>query len=127
MTQVLVVEDDVTTQFMMAEFLETLGYHCDVVSSAEACLETLAATHHGYDLVLLDLHMPGMSGLAAAQVIRTAEDPPLREIPILAVTADVDYHDQRSVTVHGLDGVLPKPVDLGALDLAIQKHARKAA
>jgi CheY-like chemotaxis protein len=123
MTQVLVVEDDVTTQFMMAEFLDTLGYDCDVVGSAEDCLARLRSADHGFNLVLLDLHMPGMSGLAAARAIRAAPEYPLRSIPIVAVTADPDFHDDAAAPAHGLDGVVPKPIDLGALDLAIQKHA----
>lgn len=126
MTDILVVEDDDTTRFMMSEFLETLGYHCEVVESAEACLDTLRDAKTRFDLVLLDIHMPGMSGLSAAKAIRAAPTDALRRIPIVAVTADVAYHDPNALTGHGLDGVLPKPVDLTALDLTIQKHAAPA-
>jgi len=123
MTQVLVVEDDETTQFMMTEFLETLGYKCHVVESGEACLARLRETGGRYDVVLLDLHMPGMSGLAAAQAIRTAPETMVRSIPIVAVTGDTGFHNHATISDYGLNDVLPKPIDLSALDLTIQKHA----
>ena len=123
MTKVLVVEDDVTTQFMMCELIETLGYDCSVVSSGTECLSRLSTDDHGINLVLLDLHMPGMDGLTAARAIREKEPSPERAIPIVAVTADTAFHEPQVAVAYGMTDVLPKPIDLRALDLAIRTHA----
>lgn len=123
MVAVLVVEDDVTTQFLMNEFIETLGYTCEVASSGEDCLRILENSPDKFDLVLMDIHMPGMTGLDASRRIRNAETDPPRSIPIIAVTADTAYHDNRVLDVHGINEFLPKPVDLTALDSAILRFA----
>jgi len=122
MTHILIVEDDVTTQFMMSEFIDTLGYGCEVVGNARACLDTLLGEKKSFDLVLLDIHMPGMNGLALAQAIRAAPEDPPRSIPIIAVTADAAFHNKHAISSYGVDAVLPKPIELSALDLTIQKH-----
>ena len=122
MVAVLVVEDDETTQFLMSEFVETLGYECEVVPSAEACLSILSARPNAFDVILMDIHMPGMTGLDATRAIRQGTER-ATTIPIIAVTADIAYHDARMLQDHGINDVLPKPVDLTELDTAILRYA----
>ena len=66
MVSILVVEDDVTTQFLLTEFIETLGYRCEVASSADDCLSMLRESRKSFDLVLMDIHMPDKTGIDAS-------------------------------------------------------------
>jgi CheY-like chemotaxis protein len=58
----------------------------------------------------MDIHMPRLSGLQATDRIRSSEDDPPRNVPIIAVTADQKYHHPMAVKAHGMDGFLAKPI-----------------
>ncbi len=76
----------------------------------------MLSTHRtGIGAVLLDLHMPKMSGVEAAGVIRNDPSLDCRHLPVIALTADVRWHDPRKVEDHGFDGVLEKPLKLDTL------------
>ena len=113
--KVLLVEDDEFTRFMMREIIGTLGVDVTLAKDgAEGC-ETLREDPEGYGLVLMDLHMPGMSGIDAADRIRALGADPPSNVPIIAVTADVGYHDHARIAQLGMDGFASKPVSPGHL------------
>jgi two-component system, cell cycle response regulator DivK len=62
------------------------------------------------DLVLMDIHLPGMTGIEALAKLRAA--PETRGIPVLAFTASVMPQDRREITSAGFDGFLSKPINL---------------
>lgn len=123
MVAILVVEDDVTTQFVMTEFLETLGYQCHIVSNGKDCIDVLNANPEAFDIVLMDIHMPGMTGVDATRQIRAQLVGKGDVIPIIAITADESYQNLVVLRGLGIDEVLPKPVDLSELDNAILRFA----
>jgi CheY-like chemotaxis protein len=61
-------------------------------------------------LILMDIQLPGISGIEALQRLR--EDPVTRTIPVIAVTASAMQQNQREITAAGFDGYLPKPINI---------------
>ena len=121
-TEILVVEDDPSTQFLMSEMLGSLGHECDVAPDGFACLERLERQPGIFDLILMDLHMPRRSGLEVSKDIRAIQQDPPRGLPIVAVTADSNYRSLISLAPYGFDDVLPKPVDLNRLGRMIERN-----
>ena len=84
------------------------------VDAASDGLEAVAkATANAYDLILLDLQMPGMNGLDAAKAIR--ELPGRSKTPIVALTANAFEEDRERCLQVGMNDYIPKPVDPSAL------------
>lgn len=122
MPTILVVDDDATTRFLMSEFLDILGYHCVTASNGTDCLEQLTAQPRLCDMILMDIHMPEITGLEASQTIRAFETHPPASVPIVAFTADTAFHASHKVMAYGMDDVLPKPVDLKSLKKTLARH-----
>lgn len=118
--KVLLVEDDQFSRFMMREVIDMLGVAVDIAEDGQAGCDTLSANPDDYGLVLMDLHMPGMSGIDATKYIRSQmSDTP---VPIIAVTADLDYHDASVVESLGMNGFASKPVSPGHLMKLIDEY-----
>lgn len=120
--KVLVVEDDATTRFMMTEMLDEIGVDFDVSVDGQDCLERVTADPHNYALVLMDIHMPRVSGVEATAQIRAADTDPPRNINILAVTADAGWHNPDSARAAGFNGVLRKPVSYSRLEETLGRY-----
>ena len=112
----LVVEDDFLLRFAMGEFLDELGFESDAARDAVEGLRRVAAAPGAYAVVLMDVHMPGMTGLDAARRIRALPDPAAARLPIVAISGDPRYCRRDAVVPFGMTDVLPKPVALGELD-----------
>jgi PAS domain S-box-containing protein len=121
--RVLLVEDNATNRLVISKILEALGV---TVDTAEDGAEGVALAASGaYDLVLMDIQMPGMDGLEATRRIR-ALDGRHGAMPIVAVTANV-LADQRSRYVDaGMDGLVPKPVSAAQLIAEIARVTERA-
>ena len=104
--RILVVDDNRTNRLVGLKSLEALGAYAETADSGEAAIA--ATVSGGYDLVLMDVNMPGMDGLEATRRIRAL---PGREaqVPIVALTADVMTHHQQAYTDAGMNGFVPKP------------------
>ena len=105
--RILVAEDNVVNQKVALLLLQRLGYEADVAADGE---ETLAALRRQrYDVILMDIQMPGMDGLEAARRIR--DEWPAEERPrIIAVTANALHEDRETCLAAGMDDYLSKPV-----------------
>ena len=103
--------DDVTQNLELVRMmLEPLGHQVTTVESGEAALEVL--DRGGFDLVLLDLRMPGLSGLDAAMRIRQRERESAKAaVPIIALSASVLEEDRSQATDAGMDGFVAKPIE----------------
>jgi CheY-like chemotaxis protein len=112
----LVAEDNPVNQKVARAFLEKLGVRVDCVANG---LEAVRAiTHFPYDLVLMDCQMPVMDGYTATEHVRALTSS-VREIPVVALTADaMDSARERCFAV-GMDGFLTKPLQLPALRYAL--------
>ena len=111
---VLVADDDATNRLVAAESLRYLGAQVATAANGSDALQVLAQRR--VDLLLLDVHMPGMSGIEVAMRIREHEratgDP---RLPIVALTASATARDQQSCLAAGMDAVLTKPFRLEQL------------
>jgi CheY-like chemotaxis protein len=119
-TRILLVEDVVANQLVTATLLRRAGHMVDVAASGEAAIKAIGCTP--YDLVFMDVFMPGLNGLETTQRIRATHG--LAEaLPIVALTANVSAEDQTIARQAGMDGVLAKPVALDDLLDSIGRHA----
>ena len=106
--RVLVAEDNSVNQLVVAAILRRAGHHADIVANGVEAVQAVA--HMPYDLVLMDIHMPDMDGIAATRQIR-AGAPAIRDIPIVALTADALTGDRERYLAAGMDDYLSKPID----------------
>jgi len=120
--RVLVVDDNRINRIVAVKSLEALGAEADAVDGGLAAIE--AVQQSAYDLVLMDVNMPGMDGLEATRHIR-ALPVSIAEIPIIALTADVMSHQHQTYMRAGMDGVVAKPFSpaqlLGAIAVLAER------
>jgi len=128
---VLVAEDNEINALLMRSLLIRLGHQAVITTSGEEALESwLSAKSAGtpYDLVLMDIQMPGLDGIETTRRIRALEaDSSSRQTPILALTANTLVEDRYACFEAGMDGFLIKPLDREKLanalaGLAAAKH-----
>ncbi len=117
----LVVEDNPVNQKVALAMLRSLGIEANCTDSGEAALELLAAGE--FDLVLLDMEMPGMDGPATARAIRQPGTPVRNPaIPIVALTANVLPEHRHACLAAGMDDFLTKPLRKTALGEMLAAH-----
>jgi len=118
---VLVAEDNEINALLTQAMLGKLGHIPTVVSdgvSALAAIATAQAIGAPYDLVLMDLHLPGMDGLEATRRIRAMGEQG-GNVPIIALTANAFAEDREACRDAGMNGFIVKPFDRDRLDEAI--------
>jgi CheY-like chemotaxis protein len=122
---VLVAEDNEINALLTRTLLTRLGHRVTVAADGLHAVEAFAAARDGgrpFDLVLMDVSMPGLDGAAAAQRIRALEGgagdagAARRPTPILALTANVSPADRNACLAAGMDGFLGKPLDRERLE-----------
>lgn len=118
---VLVAEDEPALQRLLGNTIVELGYNCRLVSDGRACLEAVSAG--GCDLVFMDLLMPEIDGLTAVRQIRAGEaGDAVRDIWIVAITADHRMEIREMAMAAGVNDFLVKPVKLPELEEALRRH-----
>lgn len=115
--QILVAEDNPVNQKVIRLMLERLGYRPDIVGNGLEAVQALRL--RPYDLVLMDMQMPELDGLAATRRIR-AELPPERQPRIVVLTANVFSEGRAAAEAAGVDGYLTKPLEPAALVRVLQ-------
>jgi CheY-like chemotaxis protein len=111
MIKVLVAEDNAVNRELLRELLELRGYTVLEACDGQEALQMVEQTQP--ELLLLDVGMPVMDGLAVIQRIR--ENPRLAKLPVVAVTAYAMGGDQEGIFSSGFDGYLSKPVNPSSL------------
>jgi PAS domain S-box-containing protein len=110
--RILVAEDNRVNQLLVSALLRRLGCQIDLVSNG---LEAISAVQRiPYDLILMDVQMPEMDGIAAAQAIRRLPGE-VRRIPIVALTANAMAGQRDEYLESGMDGYVSKPIDMAEL------------
>ncbi|WP_374675075.1 ATP-binding protein [Ideonella sp.] len=116
---VLLAEDDAVNQLVVETMLRKLG--CTVHVAADGRAACQAAAGGRFDLVLMDLHMPGMDGYEAACRIRAHEREAGRHTPIVALTADALAGDRERCLEAGMDDFATKPISMALLAAVIER------
>jgi signal transduction histidine kinase/AmiR/NasT family two-component response regulator len=116
---VLVAEDNVVNQRLVIELLHRRGHRVTMAATGQ---EVIAAIERErFDLILMDLQMPGMSGEEATAAIRARERETGGHLQIIAVTAHAMPGDQERCLAAGMDGYLTKPINRSALYAAVEQ------
>ena len=118
--RVLMAEDNRVNQMVALSMLRAMGLEVDLAENGEEALRMSAA--NSYRLILMDVQMPVMDGLAAARALRERERrTKARRVPIVAITANAMTDDRESCLQAGMDDYLSKPFKRGELRELLQR------
>ena len=108
---ILVVEDKETNRKLVRDVLRFRGYEVAEATSAEDGLEMARTLRPA--LILMDIHLPGMDGIAALEHLRA--DPTTKKIPVIALTASAMPDEQETILAAGFDAYETKPIGVKRL------------
>jgi PAS domain S-box-containing protein len=112
--RVLIVDDNNTNRRILEDQMQVWGIHAVCASGAQEALEKLQDPQDGrFDVVLLDMHMPGMNGITLAKVIKS--DPNLARTRLIMLTSIGHLMDDQQLVKAGIESCLVKPVKQGRL------------
>ncbi|PTT46917.1 ATP-binding protein [Aeromonas sp. HMWF014] len=117
--RILLVDDNATNRKVIGAMLDSVGHQVTLAIQGEEALTKL--TQATFDLVLMDVQMPIMDGLAATTQIRQSSKP-WANIPIIALTADAMPESKQYYMSHGMNGYITKPVNKDVLISEINKN-----
>jgi two-component system, sensor histidine kinase and response regulator len=106
-SRILVVDDEPSNIFLLEDLLTQEGYRVETASDGQSCFESLSNTPA--EIILLDIMMPGMSGLEVLKKI--VKDPELKNIPVIMVTAKTGSSDLQDAMDKGAFEYIKKPID----------------
>ena len=118
--RVLCAEDNPYARVVLNTILAELGHSVDFAGTGEVAVA--AVERGGYDLVLMDVTLPGMDGLAAASAIRALNGQAAR-VPVIGISGRTDTRDEEAGLAAGMNAFLAKPVSPAALAQALAKFA----
>ncbi len=121
--EILLAEDNAVNQRLAARMLQKRGHRVTLASNGREAVELLERSR--YDLVLMDVQMPLLDGIAATTLIREREKETGIHQPIVALTAYAVKGDQDRCLAAGMDGYLPKPIRPEELDALLQTYRSK--
>lgn len=119
-SRILLTEDNATIRLITTRMLEGMGHAVSVAEDGEAAVHAVRA--EAFDLVLMDLMMPRMDGLAATRAIRSLSG---QRMPIIGLSANAAPEDQRACLDAGMDGFATKPISPAALRATIAAALRR--
>jgi CheY-like chemotaxis protein len=123
--RVLAAEDNPTNQLVLSTFLAQAGIAPTMVANGREAVAAWEQAH--WDIVLMDIQMPEMNGIEATRAIRSRElETGRARTPVVAVTANAMTHQLAEYEAAGMDGVVPKPIDIAKLFEAMDQALAKA-
>lgn len=117
---ILLVEDEPVSQMMVTKLLELEGFYIEVAENGEEALKKVAKKP--FDLILMDLRMPGMDGFETTRRIQARENPRQPPTPIAAFTADMTLETVEKCHQAGMFTVVPKPIQPAAIRQLFKKN-----
>ncbi|MCP3689184.1 MAG: response regulator [Gammaproteobacteria bacterium] len=115
-TRILLVEDNELNQDVAIGILSRSGVRVDVANNGQEAIKSLSTE---YDAILMDLQMPVMDGYAATKIIRLNEK--YRDLPIIAMTANVMPEQKQKCIDVGMNDIITKPIDLDNFFMTLNK------
>jgi CheY-like chemotaxis protein/HPt (histidine-containing phosphotransfer) domain-containing protein len=119
--EALIVEDNAVNQQVAAELISAIGVRAQIAGSGEEALDILR--RRAFDVILMDIQMPGMDGLATTEAIR--KELRIVDTPIIAMTASVTAGDRERCLAAGMNDHIAKPIDPDALAQTLAKWLRR--
>ena len=110
--RILVAEDNAVNQLLIRSQLKKLGYQTEVVGDGGAAVAALSKRPSEFALVIMDCQMPEMDGYEACRRIRGSVDPHVRDIPVIAMTANAMHSDELLCREAGMNDYVTKPLTL---------------
>jgi CheY-like chemotaxis protein len=120
----LIVDDHPACRAICTAFCELFDFSSETVNDGTEAID--AVTHQRFDVILMDIHMPGMGGIEAAQAIR-ALNGPAAQTPIIAVSTAVDPEAEAHYRANGLYAVVGKPITASRLFAAMNQALSASA
>jgi CheY-like chemotaxis protein len=120
MTKVLVVEDNLFNADLVKDILESEGFSVDIADNGEEAIKRAEKTL--YDLIFMDIGLPGIDGTKTAATIRIRSE--YKKKPIIALTAFVMKGDKEKFIACGFDDYIPKPINIDEFISKIQKYKK---
>ncbi|MBI4030599.1 MAG: response regulator, partial [Proteobacteria bacterium] len=117
--KILIVEDNEINQRLLKEFVNRMGHETTLAGTGEIAIELIKS--NSFDMVLMDVELPGLSGMGATKAIRAMEDRQKAMLPVIALTGNVRSEDVRQCYAANMNGHLAKPVDPKRLKQMIDK------
>ncbi len=121
--RVLIAEDADINQLVIRKHMQKLGFDADFADNGKLALEKLRSKK--YDIVLMDMQMPVMDGYQAIKSIRNDFAEPVKNIPIISITASVMREASGKCLDAGANDYMPKPYDVAELKTKMEKWIRK--
>ena len=123
MYKILVVDDEPKIREVIKEYAEFSGYE---VTEAEDGMSAVGLCKlNDYDLIIMDIMMPKLDGIAATKAIRAMERPDAVEIPIIAMTANAFEEDARKCVEAGMNAHLSKPLQMDVVVGTIAEYYKR--
>ena len=115
---ILIVEDNELNMKLFEDILHMQGYITAKSTDGSDAVELTRSEHP--DLILLDIQLPGRSGLDITRTLKADDD--LKNIPVIAVTSFALEGDRENILGHGCNGYIPKPIKINGFLEAISRH-----
>jgi two-component system, sensor histidine kinase and response regulator len=121
--RLLLVEDNGVNQKLALRLLEKMGNRVSLAVNGKEATEMIE--RQDFDVILMDIQMPVMGGLEATRIIRAANNPRTRRLPIIAMTANAMAGDAQKYLEAGMDGYVSKPIDRELLKTELERFAER--
>ena len=118
--KILLVEDNKVNQFLAKKLLTRMGFEIDIAGDGESAIEKI--NHNSFDLILMDVQMPGMSGYEVTQKIRSGSKG--NDLPIIALTAYASTTEKEKALASGMNDYITKPYSQQELISVIKKYLK---
>lgn len=123
MAKILAVDDNITNLKVIQGLLTMYQIRVDIAMSGEECLDKIQKNH--YHLILMDQMMPVMDGIETTRRIRAFDDRYLRNIPVVALTANAIRGSREMFLENGFQDYISKPLDITLLEKVLRKYLPK--
>jgi len=120
--RILLVEDVEINREIVITVLEPLGLEITEAEDGQKAFDLFCAYPNSFDLIFMDIHMPGVDGYEATRLIRAYDHPRAKTVPIIAMTANVFREDVERCLAAGMNDHVGKPLDFGAVSAVLKKY-----
>jgi signal transduction histidine kinase/ActR/RegA family two-component response regulator len=122
--RVLLVDDHATTLEVMEKFLQKIGLNVTAVMAGKNAIEQVI-TNSRFDIIIIDVQMPGLSGLETTKIIRLYEDEnQIKRVPIISLSANTSEKNIEDCILAGMDDFIEKPADFNKIHQVINTWIR---